>query len=255
MPTGIYKRTIQHGKSISNALKLHPPMKGKQHSLISRMKMSASMHGRRAWNKGKKGKQKNHNMEGLRLGRGWNKGKKMPKGFGEKVRLRMLGTKQSEATKRKRNISLQRINGSNWRGGVTLDKKYKYNINKKWNVKNREYRNFLGRKRNYLKKNASGSHTFEEWNNLKIIYRYMCLCCKRVEPEIKLTEDHIVPLFFSGTNFIWNIQPLCQSCNSKKYLKSTNYHIVLKKELERLKVLSEAEVLEKTAEKKQLRIL
>ena len=47
-------------------------------------------------------------------------------------------------------------------------------------------------------------------------YNYTCAICGRKEPEIKLTIDHIVPISERGTNWISNIQPLCQNCNCKK---------------------------------------
>lgn len=72
---------------------------------------------------------------------------------------------------------------------------------------------------------AEGSFTSKEWKNLCKHYNYTCLCCKRREPEIKLTVDHVIPLSASGSNFITNIQPLCQSCNFTKQVKIIDYRI------------------------------
>jgi 5-methylcytosine-specific restriction endonuclease McrA len=72
---------------------------------------------------------------------------------------------------------------------------------------------------------AEGVFTASEWKNLCTYYEYTCLCCRRCEPEIKLTVDHVVPLSKGGTNFIGNIQPLCQSCNSSKRAKIIDYRI------------------------------
>ncbi len=63
------------------------------------------------------------------------------------------------------------------------------------------------------KRGAAGSHTLEEWNNLKERYGNRCCFCKE---EKKLTRDHIIPLKKGGSNYIVNIQPLCKSCNSRK---------------------------------------
>ncbi len=76
-------------------------------------------------------------------------------------------------------------------------------------------------RRRSLKLSAEGSHTEEEWQELKAFYNYRCLCCGRQEPEIKLTRDHVIPLTQGGSDSIDNIQPLCAHCNSKK----TNKHI------------------------------
>lgn len=74
-----------------------------------------------------------------------------------------------------------------------------------------------------LLRSAKGTYTSHEWESLKRHYNYTCLCCGKSEPEIKLTVDHIVPLSKRGTNTIDNIQPLCFSCNSRKYMEIIDY--------------------------------
>lgn len=81
------------------------------------------------------------------------------------------------------------------------------------------YKSFLNEKRRVIKLNATGSHTFGEWETLKAQYNWTCPSCKRREPIIKLTEDHIIPLSKGGSDNIENIQPLCGVCNSRKCAK------------------------------------
>lgn len=80
-------------------------------------------------------------------------------------------------------------------------------------------------RRRSRKTQAGGSYTPQQWRNLKLQYNYTCLCCGRREPEIRLTADHIIPITMNGTSDISNIQPLCTSCNSKKYNKIIDYRI------------------------------
>ena len=68
-----------------------------------------------------------------------------------------------------------------------------------------------------------GSYTEEEWEDLKASYNYRCLSCGRVEPEIKLTIDHVIPITLGGSNDITNIQPLCGSCNKRKGTQLIDY--------------------------------
>ena len=63
-------------------------------------------------------------------------------------------------------------------------------------------------------KGAIGSHTLEEWENLKDEFDNKCAFCRK---KVKLTKDHIIPLSENGTDYIDNIQPLCRSCNSRKW--------------------------------------
>ena len=41
---------------------------------------------------------------------------------------------------------------------------------------------------------AGGSHTTEEWQILQAQYNWTCPACKKQEPSIRLTKDHIIPV-------------------------------------------------------------
>ena len=104
----------------------------------------------------------------------------------------------------------------NWKGGISKDRS-RYAIRK--GSKNYENKLYLNRRRHALKLGAEGFHTLGEWETLKAQYNWTCPACGKSEPKITLTEDHIIPLSKGGSNNIENIQPLCRSCNSKKYDK------------------------------------
>lgn len=97
-------------------------------------------------------------------------------------------------------------NNPNWKGGLL------------------ENRTFYGHQKYLERRNKIiGSHTFGEWELLKKQFGYRCPICLRIEPEIKLTEDHIIPVSKGGSNYIENIQPLCLDCNKRKFTKIIKY--------------------------------
>lgn len=52
------------------------------------------------------------------------------------------------------------------------------------------------------------------------VYGEECLKCGTTE---NITIDHIKPVARGGKNRLWNLQPLCQSCNSSKGTKTIDY--------------------------------
>lgn len=111
-----------------------------------------------------------------------------------------------------------------WKGGVTKDKEYRKKYLDNWKKENKVHYRFLQARRKKRVRDLEGTHTLKEWETLKKKFDYMCLCCKKCEPEIKLTEDHIIPVTKKGsTDYISNIQPLCMKCNAIKHTKEINY--------------------------------
>lgn len=94
---------------------------------------------------------------------------------------------------------------------------------REWRDRNRQRLSWYTTARRARKHNAPGSHTIAEWEALKAHHSYRCLACGKQEPEIKLTEDHVIPLGPNGSDSIENVQPLCGPCNSKKHQRTIDY--------------------------------
>jgi DNA-directed RNA polymerase subunit RPC12/RpoP len=103
-------------------------------------------------------------------------------------------------------------NAANWRNGIYLNNP-------------RAYKAMKQRMRLAIQKNSGGSFTQEEWEKIKEKYDFRCPSCNNLEPDIKLTVDHIIPISKGGMNTIKNIQPLCRSCNSKKKDKIVKFSL------------------------------
>lgn len=92
-----------------------------------------------------------------------------------------------------------------------------------WSKLNPERINQYCRDRRARSKNAEGRVSYKDWISLCEKYGNRCLSCER--NDVKMTQDHVIPLKLGGSNTIDNIQPLCKSCNSKKHTKIIDYRI------------------------------
>lgn len=86
---------------------------------------------------------------------------------------------------------------------------------KEWRRKNPEAWRAQVQTRHARMANAEGRHTADELSALLRQQNWRCGYCQKSIRK-KYTVDHIQPLSRGGTNWITNIQLLCQSCNSAK---------------------------------------
>lgn len=96
-------------------------------------------------------------------------------------------------------------------------------IHRRWKQANKAKVNAATHRRRARLAGCAENYTAAEWVALVKACDRRCLCCGRQEPEIKLTVDHIVPVSEGGSNAVWNIQPLCKSCNSAKHTKTLDF--------------------------------
>lgn len=91
---------------------------------------------------------------------------------------------------------------------------------KRWREKNPQNERARKMRRRTREAGAIGEWTHEQERALYDFYEHACLACGW---KGKMTFDHVVPLCRGGHNTIFNAQPLCKPCNSRKGKKSTDY--------------------------------
>jgi hypothetical protein len=82
-----------------------------------------------------------------------------------------------------------------------------------YNKAHPEERRLAKIRRRVRERGAAGSYTLKEFALICEKQGGKCAHCKK---KCKLTVDHIVPLSKGGTDFAYNIQGLCGSCNTQK---------------------------------------
>ena len=203
-----------------------PWNKGIAMSEESKKKVSLSKKGTPAWNKGiPMSIEAKAKLSAVRKGKSiWPNGRVFSKEWRENMSLARKGKESPNKGKKM--------------SGEQKEKLRTAHTGKEHSLEHREanrqgqYRRWLKLNPNYVlmgrnKKIAhnGGFHSRKDWESLKERYNWACANpeCRKKEPGIKLTRDHILPLLMGGKNDITNIQPLCLKCNKSKFTRTIKY--------------------------------
>lgn len=102
-------------------------------------------------------------------------------------------------------------------------KKHRQVTIRKFYLKNRETILVRHKLRLAQKRSGGDGYTIAQWYALVAFYspNGECICCKK--DELRLGPDHVRALARDGSGLIYNIQPMCLTCNNKKGVKEIDY--------------------------------
>jgi len=112
------------------------------------------------------------------------------------------------------NRDKSRESSKNWRDNNK--DKYKQS-QRQWEEKNGEKRRLMASHRRAMIAKAGGTYSIEQIHEMLGVQGYVCAdshCGKSLDDGYHI--DHIIPLCKGGSNYISNIQCLCQGCNTSK---------------------------------------
>lgn len=89
-----------------------------------------------------------------------------------------------------------------------------------WKRRNPEHARALRHAHKAKIRNTNGTYKAAHWKAMCAWFGNRCLACHVVAP---LVVDHVIPLSRGGTNTIDNLQPLCATCNHRKYANTVDY--------------------------------
>jgi 5-methylcytosine-specific restriction endonuclease McrA len=105
---------------------------------------------------------------------------------------------------------------------IYFKKRARQGAAKKWNIKLSTIgKNKQTRSKRLRIARLKGSHTKEQWEQLKQMFDFTCVRC--LTKNFPVEKDHIMPLYQGGDDSIQNIQPVCAKCNASKSSESIDF--------------------------------
>lgn len=115
-------------------------------------------------------------------------------------------------------IEEQRARGREWSRANRVHRRPYF---KKWRDAHPSLVQAGRRRRRACKAGVLNTLTAREWADIQVAWGRRCAYCGR--GDVKLTQDHMVPISKGGAHAVANVVPACLSCNSRKR-DNTEWH-------------------------------